>query len=218
MKKRILCYGDSNTWGYMPEGQPDGFHMRFPEDVRWPGVLQNELGDGYAVVEEGLNGRTTAFDQDGFRCRNGLTFLESSLLTHEPVDVVVLMLGTNDLKFHICGDPEASARSLGLLLEEITSTLVGPEGSVPKILVLSPVHLGREIVDGPFSSDFKGQETIEASRSLAPLYKQQADKVGADFLDAADHADTGRDGVHLTADGHGRLGAAVAEKIRSMLD
>lgn len=217
MKKRVLCYGDSNTWGYMPEGQPDGFHMRYPEDVRWTGILAEELGDRYVVVEEGLNGRTTSFDEPGFRCRNGAAYLESSLLTHEPIDVVIVMLGTNDLKKHICGDPAASAESLTSLLTQIKNSLVGPKGTTPRILVIAPPHMGTGILKSPFSSDYNGFATIEASKQLVPLYKEKADAYGAEFLDASQHAAVGADGVHITVEGHARLGLAVADSVRSLM-
>lgn len=201
----------------MPEGQPEGFHIRFPEEVRWTGVLQTELGDDYVVVEEGLNGRTTCFDQPGFRCRNGQMFFESNLLTHEPVDVVVIMLGSNDLKDSICGDPHQSADGIGKLVEQASTTLVGPEGAAPNILLIAPPHFGAGILSGPFSAEYSGQKTIDASKQLAPLYEKQAEAYGAAFMDAADHAETGRDGLHMSEESHGRLGLAVADKIRSMI-
>ena len=91
--KSILCYGDSNTWGYDPQTR-----SRFPHDVRWTGVLASSLGTGYRVVEEGLNGRTTRWDDPIEAGRNGLTFLQPCLESHLPLDLVIVMLGTNDLK------------------------------------------------------------------------------------------------------------------------
>lgn len=217
VKKRVLCYGDSNTWGYMPEGQPDGFHMRYPEEVRWPGVLQQELGDDFFVIEEGLNGRTTSFDEHGFRCRNGVAYLEGCLQTHEPLDIVVVMLGTNDLKKTICGDAQASAESIAVLLDEIRAAHVGPKGTAPKVLLVSPPPFGPGILFSPFDADYDGFRTIEASMKLPELYREKAALFGAEFLDAAEYAKTGADGVHLTAEGHAALGQAVADKIRSMV-
>lgn len=217
MKKRVLCYGDSNTWGYIPEGQPDGFHMRFPEDIRWTGVLQAALGDGYAVIEEGLNGRTTSFDQRGFRCRNGLAYLESSLLTHEPIDVAVIYLGVNDLKLQICGDPKKSAESLAALLDFVKRARLGPEGGPTKVLLILPPLIGTGILFPPFRDDFGGERAIEASRQLNREYKRIADRFGLESLDAAAYAETGADGLHLTADSHVLLGHAIAEKVQAML-
>ena len=91
--KTVLCYGDSNTWGYI-----GGTGERFAPEVRWPGVLQAALGGAYRVIEEGLNGRTTVFDDSIEEGRNGETYLRPCLQTHAPIDLVILMLGTNDLK------------------------------------------------------------------------------------------------------------------------
>ncbi|MBD5560584.1 MAG: SGNH/GDSL hydrolase family protein [Clostridia bacterium] len=217
MKKRILCYGDSNTWGYIPEGQPDGFHMRFPEDIRWTGVLQNALGDSFAVVEEGLNGRTTSFDQRGFRCRNGLTYLESSLLTHEPIDIAVIYLGINDLKVQICGDPKQSAESLAALLDFVSRARLGPEGGPTKVLLVLPPPLGAGILHPPFRDEFGGGAAIEASRQLNREYRRIAERFGIESLDAAAYTETGADGIHLTAESHVMLGHAIAQKVQDML-
>ena len=113
MKKSILCYGDSNTWGYIPD-----VGRRFPEDIRWTGILQNLLGSTYEVIENGLVGRTTVFDDPYGPCRNGLASLDCALLSSAPLDLVSLALGTNDLKFT---DAFGSRRGAGRLLHEILS-------------------------------------------------------------------------------------------------
>jgi lysophospholipase L1-like esterase len=95
--KTVLCFGDSNTWGCMPLTGPEP-PRRYGPSRRWPGVLRRELGDGHWVVEEGLNGRTTVWDDALEPHRNGRDLLLPSLLTHQPVDLVIVMLGTNDLK------------------------------------------------------------------------------------------------------------------------
>ena len=91
--KRILCYGDSNTWGYIA-----GSGKRYPHDVRWTGVVQRELGEGYQVLEEGLVGRTTVFDNPFAPWRNGIDYLMPCLITHKPIDLIIVMLGSNDLR------------------------------------------------------------------------------------------------------------------------
>ncbi|MBQ9959278.1 MAG: acylhydrolase, partial [Oscillospiraceae bacterium] len=98
MEKRILCYGDSNTWGYI-----GGVGERFGRDVRWTGRLQTLLGSDYTVIEEGLNSRTTVWDDPVEMHKNGYTYLMPCLQTHRPLDLVIIMLGTNDLerRFHV---------------------------------------------------------------------------------------------------------------------
>lgn len=216
MKTRILCYGDSNTWGYMPEGQSLGFHMRFPEDVRWPGALQNELGSDYVIIEEGLNGRTTSFDQKGFSCRNGLKYLESSLFRHVPIDVVVIFLGTNDLKLSICGDPMKSAESMRAFLDYLSHVHTGRDGQTSKVLLILPPYIGHGIEFSPFSKDYGGRKAIPASRQLNLEYRKIAERDHLAYVDASKYVRAGADGVHMTAPSHARLAEAIAEKLRSM--
>ena len=92
--KNILCYGDSNTWGFIP-----GSGKRYTEDIRWTGLLQRGLGHGYQVIEAGVNGRTTSFDDPFCNYLNGWKSLPYSLLSAKPVDLLIISLGTNDLKF-----------------------------------------------------------------------------------------------------------------------
>ena len=89
---KVLCYGDSNTWGRDPHGKG----IRYPVNVRWTGLLQSKLGHDYDIIEEGLGGRTTVIDDPKREGRNGKTYLRPCLETHSPIDVITLMLGTND--------------------------------------------------------------------------------------------------------------------------
>lgn len=96
--KNVLCFGDSNTYGYDPAGMRDGTAVRYAHDVRWCGVAQRDLGEGWHVIEEGLNGRTTVRDD---MCHldtnlNGIRALPMLLEAHKPLDAIVIMLGTND--------------------------------------------------------------------------------------------------------------------------
>lgn len=126
----VLCYGDSNTYGWIPVAGG-----RFPRDVRWPGVLAAQLGDGWHVIEEGLGGRTTIFDDPILPGRNGKTYLEPCLLSHEPVDVVVIALGTNDLKVRFAASAADIARGVAVLAEVALAT-------APKVLALGLPTLG----------------------------------------------------------------------------
>ena len=123
--KNILCYGDSNTWGCIPfEGA--GPARRFPPDMRWPGVLQRELGDGYWVVEAGLNARTTVWDDPLEPHRNGRELLLPTLLTHQPLDLVIIMLGTNDLKHRINASAAEIAEGAGMLADIVAAQQLRP--------------------------------------------------------------------------------------------
>jgi lysophospholipase L1-like esterase len=103
----VLCFGDSNTNGISGD---DENYVRLPAAVRWTGRLQRLLGDGYYVIEEGLNGRTTDLDYANRPGCNGRTYFGPCLQSHHPLDVVVIMLGTNDLKAEFNRSPRPSRR------------------------------------------------------------------------------------------------------------
>ena len=203
----ILCFGDSNTWGYVP-----GKGERFPREVRWPGVLGRELGDGVLVIEEGQNGRTTVWDDPVEGHKNGLAYLVPCLESHRPLDLVVLMLGTNDLKARFSVPPFDIGWSIRSLLDAICRSGAGRSGKPPGALLVVPPPLGTLT---EFAELFAGGP--EKSRRLAPQYRAAAGAFGADFLDAADAAAVSdADGVHLDAGGHETLGKAVAAKVREI--
>jgi lysophospholipase L1-like esterase len=205
VRKTILCFGDSNTWGFDPATK-----QRLPEDVRWTGVLQRELGPRYNVIEEGLNGRTTVWDDPIEEGRSGKLYLAPCLLSHQPIHLVVLMLGTNDLKKRYSISPFDLGRSIGLLLNMISRSPTGPAGASPKILLMSPPHVGDL---GEFAEMFEGAG--EKSKGVAHYYLQQAQLYGCDFLDAATVVVPSRhDGVHLDPAEHAKLGVAVANMVQ----
>jgi lysophospholipase L1-like esterase len=210
--RTILCYGDSNTWGCIPE-EGDGPARRFGPDERWPGVLRHELGDGYGVVEEGLNGRTTVWDDPLEPYRNGRAFLMPCLLSHHPLDLVVVMLGTNDLKQRLGVGARDIAAGAGLLVDEIERSECGPEGGSPQVLLVCPPAVDRVV---ELDDEFCG--ALEKSRELARHYAAVAGARSCAFIDAGAHITSSDvDGIHLEADQHQRLGAVVAERAHQLL-
>ena len=206
-RKTVLCYGDSNTWGRDPFSR-----NRLPEDSRWPNVLQDRLGADYHVIAEGLNGRTTVWDDPIEEGRCGKDYLGPCLLTHHPLDVVVLMLGTNDLKKRFSVSAFDIGRSIGLLLDRILRSGTGPQGGAPQALLVCPPPLAKL---SEFAEMFEGGS--EKSRGLAPFYRQHAEERGCRFLDAGAVVRTSDgDGLHLDSAAHGKLGLAVAEEIGRM--
>ena len=135
--KTILCYGDSNTWGCIPL---TGAHppRRYGPAQRWPGVLRRELGNGFWIVEEGLNGRTTVWDDPLEPFRSGKELLVPCLLTHQPIDLVIVMLGTNDLKIRFGVGARDIAAGAGFLLDVVHASKCGPGESPPEALLLCP--------------------------------------------------------------------------------
>lgn len=210
----ILCFGDSNTYGWNP------VHWgRYSPDIRWPGVLQAELGNGYHVIEEGCGGRTAVMDDGLETFVSGAKYLEPCLRSHCPLDVVVIMLGTNDLKKRYQLSPQDIANGMGVLCGMVQSVLRFEQKVLPEILLISPIHIGERIVENEVNYEmFDYRHGIECSRKLAPYFRQIAEKYRCDFLDAAALAEPSEaDSVHLMPEGHRAIGLAVAEKVRTMV-
>lgn len=209
--KTVLCYGDSLTWGYDAASQ--GRHA-LPD--RWPSVLQASLGGDVHVVAEGLNGRTTAFDDRlAGADRNGAGILPTILSTHAPLDLIVLMLGSNDMKPWVHGQPMAAMHGMRRLIDIVRGHDYPFGAPPPQILLMAPPKISRTD-NAEFRVMFAGGE--EASKQLAPLYAKLADDAGCGFLDAGSVARTAPlDGVHLDAENTRRIGAALAPVVRVML-
>lgn len=206
----IVCFGDSNTYGFDQET-----FGRFPRSVRWPGVLAAELGGTAEVIEEGLNGRTTIWDDPYLDGRNGRTYLLPCLRSHAPVDVVVIMLGTNDTKTIFGRSAAEIAAGAGALVDDVLASGCGPDGGAPRVLLIAPPGPG----DVTERSEVWGFGEAKAKGERMPaLYRTVAAMAGVSFLDASVVAGVDpADGVHLTPQGHASLGHAVATAVRGLL-
>jgi len=210
--RRILCYGDSNTWGTAPM-RSDSDVRRHGADVRWPCVAAATLGPDWTLVEEGLGGRTTVHDDpiEGVY-KNGRTYLQPCLESHWPLDAVVIMLGTNDLKYKFSLQASDIAAGVGALLAMI-NTLVPPWTKAPKLLLVCPPPA---FAAGWLANVFNGADA--KARAMAPLYKICADKFGAAFFDAGTVAKCSPiDGVHLDEAGQQAIGRAVAAEVKRLV-
>jgi lysophospholipase L1-like esterase len=206
--KTLLCFGDSNTHGTVPMQAPDEI-ARYGFAQRWPGVLRSALGNAWWVLEEGLPGRTACFDdpEEG-EDRNARRFWPSCLQSHRPLDAIVIMLGTNDLKAKFNASPEAVVQGLDALIGMAMHN-TPPGFAQPLILLVAPVPI-REL--GFFSDIFAGGAS--KSQQLALSCARLAARRGVHFLDAATHCVVSAvDGIHLDAVAHRRLGEAVASAI-----
>lgn len=212
--KTILCYGDSNTWGYIPQIEPSPISQRYGWTERWPGVLRQTLGEGYWVIEEGLSGRTTVWDDPiGGAYKNGKRYLQPCLETHSPLDLAVLMLGTNDLKSRFAATAFDIAAGAGVLAEMILTSQAGPAGRAPQLLLICPPPLAKLPETAPM---FAGSEA--KSRELAFYYQQVAETLGCAFLDAGQIIRSSEiDGVHFEATEHRKLGEKVAALVTELL-
>jgi lysophospholipase L1-like esterase len=204
--RTVLCFGDSNTYGSVP-GELGG---RFAPDVRWPGVLARELGDGWHVIEEGMPGRTTVFDDPLSPYRRGADYLQPCLASHAPLDVVVIFLGTNDLKARFAAGASDIAAAVGVLAQTVLESRSGTGGAAPRVLLLGLPRLG-----APLGPEFSGadQKAADLPRYLA----QEAATLGVELLDLADAVTFSRvDGFHLDPEGHAAIGEAVARRLGAM--
>ena len=209
--KHILCFGDSNTWGYSPQ---DG--SRFSPDVRWTGVLQKTLGTDYRIIEEGLNGRTTFINEEGEDARpfrSGSDVLQIILESHRPLDFVIIMLGTNDLKVEF----NLSAEEIAKGAKELCETVLNSEylaDNIPQVLLISPTLIGSTIM--PDQEEFFNQAR-EKSHRFAEHYQKAASDLGIHFLDAAKIVTPSEgEGVHWDADQHIKFGKELSVKIKEL--
>lgn len=208
--KHIVCFGDSNTHGYCAEN-----NGRFDENQRWTCLLQKGLGDDYLVLEEGLSGRTTCFTDPIHEGLNGLDYIYPCLMSHEPVDLLIIMLGTNDTKERFGSSAACIALGLKrLIAKAIATTDCWREGK-PNILVVTPQNIGREYADTEVAQTM-GRGCAEKAEGLAAQYEQIAKMMGCHYLDAnrVISAEPNQvDFMHLTEEGHRQLAQALLKII-----
>jgi lysophospholipase L1-like esterase len=209
--KTVLCYGDSLTWGYSAE-----IIGRHEFADRWPNVLAAGLGAGVTVIAEGLNGRTTAFDDptDGAD-RNGARTLPTVLSTHTPLDLIIVMLGANDMKGWVHGQAIAAREGMERIIDVVRGHGYPLNGKAPDILIVSPPPLC-ETAEPRFAAMFEGG--VAQSQMLASLYADLADETDCGFFDAGSVAKTTPlDGVHLDAANTRAIGRGLEPVVRMML-
>jgi lysophospholipase L1-like esterase len=208
MLKHILCYGDSNTWGSIP-----GTRLRHPREVRWTGILQNLLGENYYVIEEGCNGRTTMWDDPVEGHKNGETYLMPCLWSHRPVDLVILMLGTNDLKMRFSIPAADIARCVGNLSKIILNSEAGPGDGAPKLLVVCPPKLTKLT---EHAEVFAGG--TEKSIKLPAYYEKVAQALNVPYFDANTIVTaSNKDGLHWEAEEHTKFARSIETLIRKIV-
>lgn len=200
--RKIVCFGDSNTYGFSPY---DG--SRYGEDVRWTGVLDKLLGDRFEVINEGKNARTIAFDDPYNEDCNGMADIGPCIVAHEPFDLMIIMLGTNDLKAYFEATPQIIADNLRKMCEFIK------EKTDTRLLLASPMWLGDQIEFSNLHLEF-GRQQVEYSFELAPLIQKVAEQMGAEFIDLAVVAmSSDVDCLHLDPEEHDKLGKAMHAKV-----
>ena len=211
-KKHIICFGDSNTHGYCAE--TDG---RFDENTRWTCLLQAKLGDEYLILEEGLGGRTTCFDDPTHEGLRGLDYISPCLQTHEPVDLLIIMLGTNDTKERFGCSAESLGNCMKRLILKAASTPYCWRRAEPNILIVTPKNIGMEYEETPAASTM-GKGCSEKSAGLSHWYRLIAGQTGCHYFDANTvvSENTPKDFIHLSKKSHAELANALAGFIPSL--
>jgi len=206
--KRILCYGDSNTWGFDPVTQD-----RFDAETRWPRVLGQALGRDYEVIEEGLGGRTTVWDDSVEGYRNGREYLIPCLESHRPLDVVIILLGTNDLKKQFNLSASDIAQSAGVLVRVVQESQSGREGLGPQVLLLAPPPT---VALTEYAEMF--EDAGSKSQEFSEYYGRVAKELGCAYLDTSMViVSSPLDGIHFEREEQRKLGKAVAVKVKELI-
>ncbi len=208
--KYILCFGDSNTNGC-------GYHTGMPRRERfnrWTGILQKNLGyDDYCLYEDGFNGRSTQYSSDNVRMSNGYELADVVVTNNFPLDLVIIMLGTNDLFRQPGCTARLAAGGVMRIIEKMKYTAFTTGNVVPKFLVVSPTAVGETAREVLGASD----AIIKESHEFAPWYREMAELEGAYFFDAAPITKTGDDGVHFDDASHFALGEALTPVVKEIL-
>lgn len=212
MRKRVVCFGDSNTWGYNAENMD-----RFSEDIRWPCILQKGLGDDYQIIEEGLPGRTSVSDDPLFEGVNALHYIHPCLKSHAPLKLVIIMLGTNDTKERFGLTAYNIAQGIVRLACKAKSTETGAGGNSPKVLVVAPPMIDPNYYDTTIKFSM-GKKCDIKSKELPTHLNQLLTGTDIEFLDTSETVSMNDiDYMHLDKTGHKLLAEYVLKKVREMI-
>lgn len=212
MKKRIVCFGDSNTWGFNAANL-----TRFSEEIRWPCLLQKNLGGDYQVIEEGLSGRTSVVDDPLFEGLNAFTYIHPCLMSHSPLDLVIIMLGTNDTKERFGLTAFNIAQGITRLAQKASRTAAGIDGGYPKVLVVAPPPIGK----GYDSSDVRhsmGEHCDIKSEEFPTYLEEMLLRENIHFLNLGKKVSMNNiDYMHLDEVGHKLTAQLVQNKITEIV-
>ncbi len=210
--KHILCFGDSNTWGY--DAQND---CRYDDDVRWTRRLGNLLGDSYLVLEEGISGRTTVFDDPRYEGLCGKHVLATLMMTHSPLDLMIMMLGTNDCKSLFAATPKHISDGLRRMVRKAYAMRDAWAGE-PCILLVAPIIMDERVSTNPRICEEMCPGSEEKSPELPTGIKQAAADLGCHYMDCNDYVVPGPgDYMHFDHDSNARFAEAVAQKVRQIV-
>ncbi|WP_157150092.1 SGNH/GDSL hydrolase family protein [Brachyspira sp. SAP_772] len=209
----ILCYGDSNTFGLIPV-----VNKRYSINERWTGILQYILGNDYRIIEEGLNGRTTVFDDPFESGRNGIAYIEIALATHKPLDLIILALGTNDVKVHFSATSNLITKGIKRIIFKIRNSEDSMGYKKPEILLLAPPPIGDKV---DIVNDLSGfnQNSVKISKELPEKYKLLAEQEKVYFFDLGSIVQSSeKDQIHLDKESHKIIAENLAREIKNIFN
>lgn len=206
--KNILCFGDSNTYGLIP-----GVNGRYDWGVRWTSLLDRRVRKlGYRVVEEGLCGRTSIFEDAVRKGRKGIDWLPILLEAHSPIELVVIMLGTNDCKTYYHADADRITDGVEALVQLVKEYDPGID-----VLVVSPIALGEGVGEEGYDPEFD-PHSVQVSKQLPGSYRVMAANNQVEYLAASDYAKpSATDREHMDVEGHRRFAQGIGKKIEQIL-
>lgn len=214
MKKTVLCFGDSNTWGWIP----GKICERYDETIRWPSVMATLLGEEYDVIEMGQNGRTTVWEDPVEQEKNGFAHIIPIMECCYPIDLVIIMLGTNDCKERFGVNGYNIAVGAGNVARRAKQTSWGPGGKSPEVLLVCPAPIGKAYASEPVMGPVFGAGSVEKSEEIAQYLEDIAVQSACHYLDAGKIISTSpKDGVHLEPEEHAKLAEAMFKRVKSII-
>lgn len=208
----ILCYGDSNTYGYVPATMGD----RYDTNTRWTALLKKALGENYNIIEEACNGRTTIYDYPTESWKNGLPYLKPCLHSHKPIDLIIVMLGTNDLKKFFGVNKDNISVGIEKIIEEIKDYYSTKKLPLPRIILAAPPILGDNMANSPLGEEYE-LSSIEVSKYFSKEYEKVAKDNDCIFFDAGLYTEPSfEDSIHITIDSHKRLAEEFYKLIKDI--
>ncbi|MEI7578805.1 MAG: GDSL-type esterase/lipase family protein [bacterium] len=211
--KKILCFGDSNTWGYIPNTDTKSIYQRYSAEIRYPGVLQKLLGEKYEVIEDGVNSRTISVEdrRPGKSSRTAISYLPQLFYANDPLDYLIIMIGSNDLKTQFALSPAEVAEQIITLLQTAKSLASQIDQAKPKLLYIVPPPINDAI---PYAKN-RFENGLQRYQEMIKILKALLIINEIDFIDCFSLVDLGSDGLHLTEAGHKKLGEAIFRKLFS---
>lgn len=200
--KNILCFGDSNTFGFNPENG-----KRFDKSSRWTGILQDLCQNNYHIIEAGCNNRTAFSDNSAGKMFTGYKILPE--LLNENLDTIILAIGINDLQFQYNVSFDDIKKGISNLIEITKKSCPNA-----KIILVSPTELTENVLKSPLFSTLFDKTSIEKSKLLSEIYSEISKEYTCDFIDLNSVATPSNiDGLHFEPTEHEKIAKEILKHL-----